>query len=134
MLVHGASGAVGLAACQLAAWKGATVVGTAGTQIGCENVIKNGATKAYNHREADYVEKIKTDYPEGRNSSCSISEASSGFDLILEMAAHVNLGTDLGLLGKNGRVAIVGNRGEVTINPRLLMTMESSIFGTKYYF
>jgi len=39
-------------------------------------------------------------------------------DIILEMLANVNLATDLKLLATKGRVIIIGNRGEITINPR----------------
>lgn len=45
------------------------------------------------------------------------------------MAAHQNLASDLDLLAKNGRVAIVESRGEVKVNPRALMSKESSVFG-----
>ena len=45
------------------------------------------------------------------------------------MLANVNLGQDLTILAKNGRVAIVGSRGPVEINPRDLMGREAEIFG-----
>ena len=44
-----------------------------------------------------------------------------GVDVILEMIANVNLANDLKMLAINGRVIIIGNRGEITINPRDLM-------------
>jgi len=50
VLVHGASGAVGLAACQMARAHGMTVVGTAGTPQGMELVKSNGAHLVFNHR------------------------------------------------------------------------------------
>jgi NADPH2:quinone reductase len=53
-----------------------------------------------------------------------------GVDLILEMLANVNLNTDLQLLKSHtGRVVVIGNRGTVDINPRLLMAKETSICG-----
>ena len=46
------------------------------------------------------------------------------------MLANVNLNNDLTLLKSNvGRVMIVGNRGTIDINPRLLMTKETNICG-----
>jgi NADPH2:quinone reductase len=39
----------------------------------------------------------------------------------------VNLATDLKLLASHGRVIVIGNRGEVTINPRDLMARRGSI-------
>jgi hypothetical protein len=37
------------------------------------------------------------------------------------MLANVNLSYDTKLLANNGRVIVIGSRGEVTINPRELM-------------
>lgn len=49
---------VGIAACQIARALGFTVLGTAGTAEGIELVLKNGAHKAFNHREKGYLAKI----------------------------------------------------------------------------
>jgi NADPH:quinone reductase len=43
------------------------------------------------------------------------------------MLANVNLPKDLKLLATNGRVIVIGNRGETTINPRELMSKRGSI-------
>jgi NADPH2:quinone reductase len=50
-------------------------------------------------------------------------------DVILEMLANVNLGKDLGLLARGGRVVVIGSRGPVEIDPRLAMGQDSSILG-----
>lgn len=50
---------MGIAACQLARAFGLRVLGTAGTAEGIELVLKNGAHQAFNHREKDYITKIK---------------------------------------------------------------------------
>jgi hypothetical protein len=50
-----------------------------------------------------------------------------GVDIILEMLANVNLSHDTRLLANNGRVVVIGSRGEVTINPRELMGRRASI-------
>ena len=52
-----------------------------------------------------------------------------GADVILEMLANVNLAADLKLLATNGRVIVIGNRGEITINPRDLMLRRASARG-----
>jgi NADPH2:quinone reductase len=52
-----------------------------------------------------------------------------GVDIILEMLANVNLANDMKLLATNGRVIIIGNRGEITINPRDLMARRASARG-----
>ena len=52
-----------------------------------------------------------------------------GVDIVLEMLANVNLSADFKLLATNGRVIIIGNRGEITINPRDLMLRRASARG-----
>jgi NADPH2:quinone reductase len=115
LLVHGASGGVGTAAVQLARAAGLTVIGTAGTDEGCRLVLDNGAHHVLNHKAPDYLKQFM-DLTGGR-----------GVDLILEMAAHVNLGKDLTVLAKHGRVVIIGSRGPVEINPRDGMGRDADI-------
>jgi len=109
VLIHGASGGVGTAAAQFARSMGLTVFGTASTQKGMDLAKKEGARQAFDHSKAGYAEEI------------SKATDGRGVDIILEMLANVNLSTDLKLLAMNGRVIIIGNRGEITINPRELM-------------
>jgi hypothetical protein len=45
------------------------------------------------------------------------------------MLANVNLAQDLKLLAPQGRVVVIGSRGDVTISPRDLMTRRGSIHG-----
>ncbi len=52
-----------------------------------------------------------------------------GVDLILEMAAHLNLGKDLDVLARNGRVIVIGSRGPIEIDPRGTMTRNADIRG-----
>ncbi|MEQ1729727.1 MAG: zinc-binding dehydrogenase, partial [Vicinamibacterales bacterium] len=61
----------------------------------------------------------------------AITKATNGkgVNVILEMAAHVNLDHDLTLLAKFGRVVIIGSRGRVEIDPRGTMGREASIHG-----
>lgn len=116
ILVHGASGGVGSALMQLAAWRNIEAVGTAGSADGIRFVKSLGARNVYNHSDKQYVSKMKNDYP-------------GGFNHIFEMAAHTNLNTDLGLLAPRGRVAVIGNRAETTINARQLMVTEGAVYG-----
>jgi len=114
VLVHGASGAVGVAAVQIALAHGCRVVGTAGTPAGRELVLSQGAAAAFGH----------ADGPEALGAT-----GGRGFDLIVEMLADANLGTDLPLLADGGCVAVVGSRGTVSINPRDLMARHASVRG-----
>ena len=117
VLVHGASGGVGVAAVQFARSSGMHVLGTGGTPEGIEVVKKAGAHFTFNHRSPDYLEEIKK------------ATDGQGVDVIVENAAHINLGKDLTLLAKGGRVAVVGSRGQVEVNPRDTMSREASISG-----
>jgi NADPH2:quinone reductase len=117
VLVHGASGGVGIAAVQIARALGMTVIGTAGSDRGRELVKKEGAHHCLNHRASGY-QKDALSLTEGR-----------GFDVIIEMLANVNLGADLKLLAMGGRVVVIGSRGEVTINPRELMGRDAAVYG-----
>jgi NADPH:quinone reductase len=114
-LVHGASGGVGIAALQIARAMGMKVLGTAGTPKGLEIAKREGAHQVFDHRKSGYQEEILK------------STGSRGVDIILEMLANVNLAHDTKLLAKNGRVVVIGSRGEVTINPRDLMGRRASI-------
>lgn len=117
VLVHGASGGVGTAAVQLARAAGFKVIGTGGTEEGRRLVAEQGAHQVLDHGAADYLEQLKG-LTEGR-----------GVDIVLEMLANVNLGKDLDVLAKGGRVVVVGSRGTVEINPRALMMRDASIHG-----
>jgi NADPH2:quinone reductase len=52
-----------------------------------------------------------------------------GVDVIIEMLANKNLAKDLTVLSVKGRVAVVGNRGTIEINPRDAMSREADIRG-----
>ena len=117
VLVHGASGAVGTAAVQLARAHGMKVIGTAGTDRGKKLVEQEGAHHALDHNTPAYLDQVMK-LTEGR-----------GVDVILEMLANVNLGRDLPLLAKKGRVVVVGSRGPVEINPREAMMRDAAILG-----
>ena len=117
VLIHGASGGVGLAAIQFANAAGLRVIGTAGSAEGLAAIRHEGAQEAVNHRAADYQQQI-LDITKG-----------SGVDVLLEMLANVNLGHDLKLVARRGRIVVIGSRGAVEINPREIMLREASIFG-----
>src|SRR5688572_21201847 len=117
VLVHGASGGVGTAAVQLVRLIGATVIGTGGTDQGRQLVREQGAHHVLDHRSGDYLEQVKQ-LTNGR-----------GVDVILEMLANVNLGKDLTVLAKHGRVVVVGSRGKVELDPRDTMSREADIRG-----
>jgi NADPH2:quinone reductase len=117
VLVDGASGGVGTAAVQLARAAGLTVIGTAGSDRGAQLVRDLGASRVLDHRQADYLTEV-----------LKITE-NRGVDIILEMLANVNLGKDLPILARNGRVIVIGNRGKVEIDAREAMVRDAEIRG-----
>jgi NADPH:quinone reductase len=121
VLVHGASGGVGIGAVQLARAAGLTVVGTAGTERGRKLVLSEGAHHALDHTAPAYLEEL-TALTGGR-----------GPDLILEMLANANLQKDLEVIGLRGRIVVIGNRGPVEINARLAMNKDAAILGMALY-
>lgn len=118
VLIHGASGGVGIAAVQIARTLGLTVYGTAGTEEGRELVRKEGAHHVFDHSAGNYLQDAVLMTPDGK-----------GFNIILEMLANVNLGKDLPALARFGRVVVIGSRGPVEINPRDTMSRDASILG-----
>jgi NADPH2:quinone reductase len=115
VLVHGASGGVGIAAVQMARAAGLRVIGTAGTEEGMRLVREQGAHDVLNHRDPDYASRIPP------------ITGGRGVDLIVEMLANVNLDRDLDLLALHGRVMVVGNRGRIEIDPRKIMSKDGAV-------
>jgi NADPH2:quinone reductase len=117
VLIHGASGGVGVAAVQIARAHGLQVIGTAGTGEGLRLVAEQGAHAVFNHRDPDYMAAIHA------------STGGRGVDVVLEMLANVNLDRDLEILGMRGRVVVIGNRGRVEIDPRKAMGKDGAVLG-----
>jgi NADPH2:quinone reductase len=120
VLINGASGAVGLAAVQLARAFGMTVIGTAGADKGLSLVEKNGAHYVFNHGASDLAERV---------GNIAKLRGKQGPDVILEMLANVNLPKDMQMLGRHGRIVVIGNRGNVEINARDIMAKDGAILG-----
>jgi len=117
VLVHGASGGVGTAAVQLARARGLRVFGTAGSDEGRKLTREQGAHEVFDHRAPDHFEQIMK------------ATSEHGVDVIVELLANVNLGKDLTILAKGGRVVVIGSRGQVEIDPRDTMQRDADIRG-----
>jgi NADPH2:quinone reductase len=117
VLVHGATGGVGLAAVQIAHAHGVTVYGTGGSDKGLATVTGSGADRVFNHTTPGYLDEIMR------------ATGGRGVDVVLEMAAHINLDKDLGLLANRGRVVVIGNRGRADIDARQAMGRDATILG-----
>ncbi len=117
VLIHGASGGVGIAATQITRAHGLRVIGTAGSDRGLALVREQGAHEVLNHGDADYMSQVMA------------LTAARGVDVILEMLANVNLDRDFEVLALHGRVMVVGNRGRVEIDPRKMMGKDGTVLG-----
>lgn len=117
VFIHGASGSVGTAAIQLACRAGLKVIGSAGTARGLDLVRHEGADHAVDHTKPSYMAEVRS------------LTGGTGPELILEMLANVNLAADMDLAAKYGRIIVIGNRGEITITPRVAMMKELDIRG-----
>lgn len=118
VLIHGASGGVGVPATQLASDAGAVVVGTAGTAEGAEVVRRAGADHVLDHSAPGYLDELEA------------ITGGRGVPVIVEMLADVNLERDLEVLAVGGRVVVVGSRGRLEFTPRLTMRKEATVLGT----
>jgi len=117
VLVHGATGGVGIAAVQLARAAGLQVISSAGDGAGQELALAQGAHHAVDHGAPDHLDRVLA------------LTGGRGADVILEMLANVNLGRDLRALAPGGRVVVIGSRGPVEVDPRELMQREAAVLG-----
>ncbi len=117
VLVHAASGGVGIAGVEIARAHGMTVIGTASTERGRRAVLDHGAHEVFDHSAPGYLDDINK------------VTGGKGVDVVLEMAAHLNLDKDLTVLAKYGRIIIIGSRGRVEIDPRGTMGREAAVMG-----
>lgn len=121
LLVHGASGGVGIAAVQWAKNAGLTVIGTASSGEGRKLVQEQGADYVFDHSADGYFEEIMA------------ATGGKGVDIILEMLANVNLQKDFDVLAMFGRITVIGNRGSLDFNPRAAMTKDATIYGMSLF-
>lgn len=123
VLVHGASGGVGIAAIQWAKKAGLRVIGTAGSDAGKELVSSHGADLVTGHLSGDATAKGQ------------ILEATggAGVQIVVEMLANINLQLDLEILAMFGRISVVGNRGTLEFDPRALMGKDASVMGLSLF-
>lgn len=121
VLIHGASGGVGIAAVQWAKNAGLKVIGTASSEDGKKLVKEQGADYVFDHSKENYLDEIKE------------ATGGKGVDIILEMLANENLNKDFEILKMFGRITIIGNRGSIEFNPRVTMGKDASVFGMSLF-
>lgn len=110
-LVAGASGTVGHAGVQIGRAAGATVVGLA----------SNDAREFVEELGADVVIDYRTEDLEG-----TLVEAVGGIDVALESHADANLHAEIKAANRGGRIVIIGEEGNLTLDPGIAMTAKQA--------
>jgi len=108
VLVHGAGGGVGLAATQIASWKGARVVGTCGTEEKARAAEAAGAERVILYAREPVEDTVRGWAPEG-------------IDVILEPRGGTPMLRGLDLLAPCGRMIVYGMSGGVKGETRSLL-------------
>lgn len=121
VLIHGASGGVGVAAIQWAKNAGLKVIGSASSDAGKTLAAEQGADHVVDHTDDAHLEKVLE------------LTTGKGADVIIEMLANVNLAKDFDALAMFGRISVVGNRGSLEFNPRLVMGKDATIYGMSLF-
>ena len=106
VLIHGATGGMGISALQICKARGIRVIGSGGTEKGRKLLLEEGADFVVDHKDPGHLDQV-----------LKLTDGH-GVDVILENLANVNLGGDLKALAPHGRVLVVGSRGKVEIDPR----------------
>ncbi len=119
VLIHGASGGVGIAAVQWAKNAGLKIIGTASSDEGKKLIAAQGADFVFDHTDENYLSEI--------------NKATGGVEITLEMLANVNLAKDFEVLKTFGRIVVIGNRGSLDFNPRLAMGKDAAIYGMNLF-
>src|ERR1700761_4286432 len=94
-LIHGGTSGIGVPAIQYAHEFGARVFATAGSAQKCAACLKLGADAAFNYREQDFVQEVKT-LTDGR-----------GVNVILDMVGGPYLPRNIRCLGMDGRLVFI---------------------------
>ncbi|MEP7149831.1 MAG: NADPH:quinone reductase [Acidobacteriota bacterium] len=121
VLIHGASGGVGIAAIQWAKNAGLKVIGSASSDEGKTLAAEQGADHVVDHTDDTHLAEVR-----------SITN-DKGVEVIIEMLANVNLVKDFEALAMFGRITVVGNRGSLEFNPRLAMGKDATIYGMSLF-
>jgi phthiocerol/phenolphthiocerol synthesis type-I polyketide synthase C len=100
VLIHGGAGGVGLAALQIALWRGAKVIATAGTQEKRDLLLALGARHVFDSRSGAFVDDTRR-------------IVSEGVDVVLNSLAGEAMERSVSLLKPFGRFVELGKRDYV---------------------
>jgi putative PIG3 family NAD(P)H quinone oxidoreductase len=120
VLIHGASGGIGVMATQVCLALGAVPHVTAGSGSKLDIARSLGVRTLINYREQDFVQEVK-DATDGH-----------GADVILDVVGARYLARNIDALATGGRLVVIGLQGGATAELDLaaLMTKRASVAGT----
>lgn len=121
VVVHGASGGVGIPTVEFAKLLGLRVIATAGNEAAIKQLLSMGCAVVLNHHTQDVLAEVMK------------ATNGEGVDVVVEMAADKNLAQDLKMVRRGGTIVVVGSRGDSTISPREIMGRESTVTGVMLY-
>ncbi len=122
VLVHGAAGAVGMAAVEIAKAKGAQVIATAGTDDKCAVAERHGADHTVNYGDQDFRKAVK-EWTGGQ-----------GVDVVIDPVGGEVLTESLRAMGREARLVTLGYAsGNIPTPPvNLLLVKNMAIIGLNF--
>ncbi len=120
VLIHGASGGIGVMAIQLSLALGAVPHVTAGSAAKLDVAHSLGVRTLINYREQDFVEQL------------SLATGGRGADVILDVVGAQYLARNIAALATNGRLVVIGLQGgaRAELDLSALMGKRASVAGT----
>ena len=123
VLIHAASGGLGLAAVQLAKSAGARIIATAGSEEKRRIAIKNGADHVIDYRQPDWYKEVKSLSP-------------NGVDIVVDPVGGAISEQSLRLLAWQGKLLICGfASGEIPeLKANYMLVKSASVHGVYWSF
>ncbi len=120
LLVHGGTSGIGTMATMLGAAFGLEVLVTCGTDAKCTAARKFGAAHAFNYRDTDFVDEVKT------------ATGGAGVDIVLDMVSGDYVPRNLRCLATEGRHVTIAVLGGMTaeLNMALIMQKRLTLTGS----
>jgi len=123
VLIHAASGGLGVAATQLARSAGARIIATAGTEEKRQIALKNGADHIVDYRQPDWYKEVK-------------SLAPQGVDIVVDPVGGATSEQSLRLLAWQGKLLICGFAGGdvPALKGNYMLVKSASVHGVYWSF
>jgi len=122
LLVHGAAGALGMAAVQIGAMTGATVIATAGSPAKCDAALAAGASHAIDYSRCRFRDEVKR------------LTGGSGVNVVFDPVGGDVLNDSLRAAAVEGRIVTAGFAGGTIpqVPANILLVKNLSLLGLNY--